>query len=170
MMVLSSNDIRLVVAPSLYRGGVGNIVSAFTCPQRIADEERNEWKQSVISRLVRSPQLIWFVWLVKTGSKTFFDNNSKCSNDDMPPPISATNVLDLILASVNSPAFLEIANDFVFGNRLGIASTIFRLSGTSIHFTSLLLKNNSRISLGRIEICRYTLRAVDKLANGKRDE
>ena len=60
-MVLSNNDMRLVDSDagplSSYRGGVGNRVSALTCPHRIADEERKEWKQSVISRLVRSPQL-----------------------------------------------------------------------------------------------------------------
>jgi hypothetical protein len=51
-----------------------------------------------------------------------------------------------MLASVNVSTVFDIAKHFVFDN-FGIATTIFRLSGIRMHFTSLLEKNCSRISL-----------------------
>ena len=51
-----------------------------------------------------------------------------------------------MLASVNVSTVFDIAKHFVFDN-FGIATTIFMLSGIRMHFTSLLEKNCSRISL-----------------------
>jgi hypothetical protein len=44
-----------------------------------------------------------------------------------------------------------MAKHLVFGSRLGIASTILRVSGIKMQFTLLLEKNNSSISLCRGE-------------------
>ena len=76
------------------------------------------------------------------------DTSSKCSNDDM-PPTSAINVLVRMLASVSSSTSFEMAKHLVLGRRFGIASTILRVSGIKIHFTLLLEKNSSNISLVR---------------------
>ena len=53
-----------------------------------------------------------------------------------------------MFAPVNWSAVFDIAKHFVL-DIFGIVETIFRLSGIRMHFTFLLEKNCSRISLKR---------------------